>query len=44
MTLEKIKERYSKHYITCEQLKRFLDLGIITQVQYNEVLQENQGQ
>lgn len=43
MTFEKIKERYSKHYITTEQLNRFLSLEIITQEQYDEIINENQN-
>lgn len=39
MSFEKIKERYGKHYITKEQLSRFLKLEIITQEQYNEIIQ-----
>lgn len=38
MTFEKIKERYEKHYITDEQLLRFLQLEIITEEQYNEIV------
>ena len=35
MTYEKIRERYLKNYITDAQLRRFVDLGIITQEQYD---------
>ena len=42
MTFEKIKERYEKHYITNEQLLRFLQLEIITQEQYNEIIGEEE--
>ena len=35
MTYEKIRERYMKNYITDAQLQRFVDLGIITQEQYD---------
>ena len=34
MNYETIKERYSKNYITDDQLVRFKDLGIITEDQY----------
>ena len=42
MTFEKIKERYEKHYITDEQLLRFLQLEIITQEQYNELINKEE--
>ena len=35
MSYEKIRERYLKNYITDAQLQRFVDLGIITQEQYD---------
>lgn len=38
MTFEQIKERYNKHYITDAQLLRFLQLGVITEEQYNEII------
>ena len=38
MTFEQIKERYKKHYITDAQLLRFLQLGVITQEQYDEII------
>lgn len=34
---EKIKTRYLKGYVTDEQLKRYLELGAITQDEYNEI-------
>ena len=43
MNFEKIKERYEKHYITKEQLSRFLKLEIITQEQYNEIVEEEKN-
>ena len=37
MSLERIKERYIKNYITDAQLERFKALGIITETQYTEL-------
>lgn len=42
MTFEQIKERYEKHYITDAQLLRFLQLGVITQAQYDEIIGSNE--
>lgn len=38
MDFEKIKERYLKNYITDIQLDRFKKLGIISQSQYDELI------
>lgn len=43
MTYEKIRERYMKNYITDAQLARFVDLGIITQAQYDVLWTEKHG-
>lgn len=34
---EKIKSRYDKGYIRIEQLKRYVELGVITQEQFEEI-------
>ena len=34
---EKIKERYDKGYIRIDQLKRYVELGVITPEQYKEI-------
>lgn len=34
---EKIKERYQLGYVTDEQLGRYERLGVITQVEYEEI-------
>ena len=33
----KIKSRYEKGYVTDEQLKRYLELGAITEAEYDEI-------
>lgn len=43
MKFEKIKERYEKNYITDTQLARFLELGVITQEQYDTLYAEKHG-
>lgn len=35
---KKIQERYQKGFVTDEQLKRYLDLGVITEEEYEEIL------
>ena len=44
MTYEKIRERYMRNYITDAQLQRFVDLGIITQEQYDALWTEKHGE
>jgi len=44
MSYEKIRERYLKNYITDEQLQRFVELGIITQEQCDELYAEKHGE
>lgn len=34
---KKIKSRYDKSYIRIDQLKRYVELGIITQEQYETI-------
>ena len=34
---EKIKSRYDKGYIRLDQLKRYVELGVITTEQYKEI-------
>lgn len=34
---EKIKERYEKYYIRDDQLARYVELGVITQEQADEI-------
>lgn len=34
---EKIKRRYQKGYIRIDQLKRYVELGVITPEQYREI-------
>ena len=34
---EKIKERYDKGYIRIDQLRRYVELGVITPEQYKEI-------
>ena len=34
---EKIMQRYIKYYVTDAQLKRYLDLGVITQEEYDTI-------
>lgn len=41
MTFEQIKKRYNRHYITNEQLRRFVELGIINSEQYKEICGED---
>lgn len=43
MDYEKINERYEKHYITKEQLLRFLKLEIIDQQQYNKIIAKEEN-
>ena len=35
---EKIKERYEKYYIRDDQLARYVELGVITQEQADEIM------
>lgn len=35
---EEIRERYNKKYVTPTQLDRYLNLGVVTKEQYNEIL------
>ncbi len=35
---ETIKERYQKGYVTDDQLLRYLQLKVITEEQYNDIL------
>lgn len=34
---DKLKERYEKHYIRIDQLKKYVTLGVITVAQYEEI-------
>ena len=34
---EKIMQRYMKYYVTDAQLKRYYELGVITQEEYNTI-------
>ena len=34
---EKIMQRYIKFYVTDAQLKKYLELGVITQEEYNTI-------
>lgn len=34
---ERIKERYQKGYVRKDQLKRYVELGVITPMQYKEI-------
>lgn len=36
---KRIAERYVKGFVTDEQLKRYLDLGVITEEEYEEILE-----
>lgn len=38
---DKLKERYDKGYIRNDQLKRYVDLGVITADEYKEITGED---